>query len=89
MRHLFVDGMGMRLLGQRDKPRGPRQGESFRRSTRFAGVETAKILSIKADPLGITHVRFSLKIASPMTVNEETRTLSLESFRRLYPGVAD
>ncbi len=79
----------MRRLGQRDKSQGPRQGESFQRLTRFDGLETAKIISIKADELGITHVRFSLKIASPVTVNEETRTLSMESFRRLYLGGGD
>lgn len=61
------------------------QGASFRRSQRFDIVETAKVIAIRADSLGIPHVCFSLKIAGPRSVVEEQRTLSLESFRQLYP----
>ena len=74
----------MGLLNQRKDLPDPKQGDSFRRSTRFEAVETAKIISVAADHLGIPHVRFSLKIASPRIVTEDTRTLSLESFRSRY-----
>ena len=60
-------------------------GASFRRPQRFDIVETAKIIAVRADSLGIPHVCYILKIAGPRTLVEEQRTLSLESFRRLYP----
>jgi hypothetical protein len=67
-----------------DPSAGLDHGASFRRSGRFDTVEVAKILHIGKDSLGIPHVRFSLKITAPRTTFEEQRTLSLESFRRLY-----
>jgi hypothetical protein len=60
-------------------------GASFRRAGRFEIVETAKIIAVWADSAGIPHVRFSVRITAPRPMLEEQRTLSLESFRRLYP----
>jgi len=66
-------------------PQGVQLGESFRRS-RGAGItETAKIVAVAADSLGILHVRFKLKISDHRAADEEHRTLALESFRSLYP----
>jgi len=60
------------------------QGASFRRFRPFDMVETASVISVGADSLGVTHVRFNLKICGPVVMFEEQRTLSLESFRSLY-----
>jgi hypothetical protein len=60
-------------------------GATFRRSLQFNMVETARIIAVAADAGGIPHVRFSLRLAGPRATMEEQRTLSLESFRRLYP----
>ncbi len=74
----------MVLKNQRQDLPDPKQGDSFRRTIRHEAIETVKIISVAADHLGIPHVRFSLKIASPRMMAEETRTLSLESFRLRY-----
>ena len=47
-------------------------------------VETAIVISVAPDAVGIVHVQFNLRLASPRTVDEEQRTLSLEYFHRLY-----
>ena len=60
-------------------------GASYGRSRGSDVIETARILAVTADPLGIPHVRFSLKIAGPGEVAEEQRTLALDWFRTLYP----
>ena len=58
---------------------------SFRRAGRFDVIETAKIIAVWTDSAGIPHVRFNVRITAPRPMLEEQRTLSLESFRRLYP----
>ncbi len=60
-------------------------GASFQRARAFDIIETAKIIAVASDAVGIPHVRYSLKVAGPRAAIEEQRTLSLESFRRLYP----
>jgi hypothetical protein len=60
------------------------QGASFRRSRGSDVVETARIIAVTADPLGIPHVRFSLRIAGAGEIAEEQRTLALASFTTLY-----
>jgi hypothetical protein len=60
------------------------EGASFRRSRGSDIVETAKVLAIAADGVGIPHVRFSLKIQGPRDFAVEERTLALRSFATLY-----
>ena len=57
-------------------------GASYCRSRGAEVVETARILAVKEDPLGIPHVRFSLRLAGEAA--EEQRTLALDLFRTLY-----
>jgi hypothetical protein len=76
----------MGFLSPREKPSAPNQGDSFHRPTRFDGLETAEIISVGPDTLGIPHVRFNVRISNPVMVIEETRTLALESFLILYQG---
>jgi hypothetical protein len=60
------------------------QGASFRRACRYDMVETARVISVSPDSVGIPHVKFSLRITGPRGVSEDQRTLSLESFQSLY-----
>jgi hypothetical protein len=68
----------------RRPPPDIREGASFHRVRGFHIVETARIIDVVKDPLGIPHVRFQLRIACPRAAADEIRTLSLESFRGLY-----
>jgi len=61
------------------------QGDSYRRSRPFNVVETAKIIDVDTDNYGISHVRFTVQVSGPIAMDEEQRTLSVESFRNLYP----
>jgi hypothetical protein len=63
----------------------PDSGASFQRCRQNDIIETANVIRVACDPSGIPHVRFNLKISSPRCFAEEERTLSLESFKRLYP----
>lgn len=48
--------------------------------------EFAEVVALRDDGLGIPHVRFRLKVARGGGVTEDgPRTLSLDSFRQLYP----
>ncbi len=47
-------------------------------------METAHIIDVVADSLGVPHVRFSVGVGPRDTLFEHQRTLSLESFRMLY-----
>jgi hypothetical protein len=60
------------------------EGDRFHRVQGGGIVETADIIAVGADHLGIPHVRFRVKIGSRQTQIEDQRTLSLESFRVLY-----
>ncbi|MCL2470030.1 MAG: hypothetical protein FWF24_07410 [Alphaproteobacteria bacterium] len=60
-------------------------GASYRRTGAHALVETAYVLDVAKDKLGIPHVHFQLHIvrgACRPTV--ETRTLSLEAFQSRF-----
>ncbi len=61
------------------------KGASFSRPQTFDMMETAKIIAIGTDHLGIPHVRYNVKLSGHLRCAEEQRTLSLESFRSLYP----
>ncbi len=74
----------MRFRHRNDGPVDLDSGASYRRNWCFDIVETAKIVAVRKDALGITHVRFNLSIAGSRSVTEDQRTLSLESFRRIY-----
>ncbi|MFA4846532.1 MAG: hypothetical protein WC654_08340 [Patescibacteria group bacterium] len=60
-------------------------GASYRRFGTGAFVETAHVLEVASDKLGIPHVRFQLQVtrgAGRPTV--ETRTLALEAFQNRF-----
>lgn len=61
-------------------------GASYRRVGAGAFVETAYVLDVAEDKLGIPHVRFQLQVARRGTTQPtvETRTLSLEAFQSKF-----
>jgi len=75
----------MRFRRESLPPPNLSQGASFCRARGSEVVETARVLAVTADPLGIPHVRFSLRIKGPTETAEEQRTLALDYFRTLYP----
>ncbi len=60
------------------------RGARFRRVREQQIVETAQVLSVGPDALGIWHVSFNLKISGPRIDAEEQRTLALDCFRSVY-----
>jgi hypothetical protein len=62
-------------------------GEQFVRTRPDRTVETAHVLSIMKDPLGIPHVRYDLTVKKPQrptSVYEGPRLLALEAFAEAY-----
>ena len=62
-------------------------GAQFKRVFRDRTVETAKVLSVMNDSLGIPHVRYALTIKKPqrpLPFREGPRLLALEAFSAAY-----
>ena len=60
-------------------------GASYRRAGSGAFVETAYVLDVAKDKLGIPHVRFQLHVVrGACRPSVETRTLSLEAFQSRF-----
>ena len=62
-------------------------GEQFERVHPDRTVETAKVLSVLKDPLGIPHVRYAVTIKKPLrtkSFREGPRLLALEAFSQAY-----
>ena len=80
-------------LGQfwKSQPRVPqvRTGATYRRTRPGNLVETARVLEIGADPMGIAHVRYVVLVyhaAERQSAVEELRTLNLETFAAQFSG---
>ncbi|QQP92141.1 hypothetical protein JL101_010575 [Skermanella rosea] len=59
------------------------EGSVFRRTTPGKIVETARVLAVSKDSVGIPHVRFSVHYERVDTA-DELRTLALSSFSELF-----
>ena len=60
-------------------------GASYRRTVSSAFIETAEVLEVAEDKLGIPHVRFQLRVArGACSPTVEVRTLSLEAFQSRF-----
>ena len=59
------------------------EGSVFRRTTRGQSVETARVIKVSKDPVGIPHVRFSVHY-DRIDSADELRTLALTSFSELF-----
>lgn len=76
-------------IGQWFKSNAKRQevkvGEVFRNIRRGNIIETAKVLDIVPDSLGVAHVHYKVSIASAhQDCFEEQRTLGLDSFAERF-----
>jgi len=63
-----------------------RPGEQFRRWVGSSQVETATVLDLRWDPIGIPHVRFNLAFerTAAVRIDAGPRTLALRSFVSTY-----
>jgi hypothetical protein len=60
-------------------------GACYRRKGTGAFVETAQVLEVSEDKMGIPHVRFELYVTRGIgQATIETRTLSLEAFQSRF-----
>jgi hypothetical protein len=79
--------MAFLSLRSRANPSGVKPGESFRRREDAHLVETATVLGLREDLLGIPHVLFKIAIACSDSncFEEGSRILALRSFLDAYP----
>lgn len=70
-------------IGRSEEPVRP--GSQFRRTLKDTTVETASVLAVATDTLGIPHVRYKLVIErAHRRFVEETRILALKTFTDTY-----
>jgi len=71
----------------RANPDEVRPGESFRRRQETPLVETATVLGVREDLVGIPHVRFKIAIecSDANCFEEASRILAMEAFLEAYP----
>ncbi len=73
------------MLNVLSNPATLQEGARFRRSTGGMMTETAEVLEVGRDKMGIPHVRFQLYVACGSTGSAaEQRTLSLDTFYARY-----
>lgn len=60
------------------------EGASYRRPLNGSVTETAQVLEIAEDKMGIPHVRFKLHVARGTDARTEQRTLALDIFYARY-----
>ncbi len=63
-------------------------GGVFRNIRKGNIIETARVLDIVPDPMGVPHVHFMVSVGSQhQNCFEEHRTLGLASFAERYPSI--
>lgn len=79
--------MSFLSLRSRANPDEVRPGESFRRRHDTPLVETATVLGLREDLLGIPHVQFKVAIecSDANCFEEASRILAIEAFLENYP----
>jgi len=79
--------MAFLSLRSRPNPDDVRPGESFRRRQETQLVETATVLGLREDLLGIPHVQFKIAIecSDANCFEEASRILAVEAFLEAYP----
>ncbi len=64
------------------------EGATYRRMVGSTMTETAEVLEVARDKMGIPHVRFELRVAygasTALVASTERRTLSLDTFQAKY-----
>jgi len=73
-------------LSSQKAPVEVKPGDSYRRQHRHKVVETATVVGLRSDPVGIPHVRFVVEFARPDAGRVEggSRILALRSFVSNY-----
>jgi len=68
------------------EPVAPRieEGALYRRFSRGQGVETARVIAVGPDLMGIPHVRFWVR-HELSDASDDLRTLALSAFTELFP----
>ena len=76
----------MDAFTRQDKKPDIKPGECYRRSHGLGLMETATVLDLRNDPLGIPHVRFCVRFERQTSEHSETtlRILALGAFRSAY-----
>lgn len=76
----------MDAFTRQDKKPDIKPGECYRRSHGLGLTETATVLDLRNDPLGIPHVRFCVRFERQASEHSETtlRILALGAFRSAY-----
>jgi hypothetical protein len=79
--------MGFLSLRSRANPDEVRPGESFRRRQQTRLVETATVVGLREDLLGIPHVQFKVAIecSDANCFEDHSRILAVDAFLDLYP----
>jgi len=79
--------MAFLSLRSRPNPGDVKPGESFRRRQETRLVETATVLGLREDLLGIPHVQFKIAIecSDANCFEEASRILAVEAFLEAYP----
>ena len=79
--------MAFLSLRSRPNPNDVKPGESFRRRQETRLVETATVLGLREDLLGIPHVQFKIAIecSDANCFEEASRILAMEAFLEAYP----
>jgi hypothetical protein len=77
----MLAGAFERLKGRKSPHPNVYPGAVFRHDAGTAGVETAEVIDVPTDDIGIAHVRFRVRITrGDATFVDEQRTLALSSF---------
>ncbi|HUY68643.1 MAG TPA: hypothetical protein VMV79_05020 [Alphaproteobacteria bacterium] len=63
---------------------GIEEGATYRCPSGGRVSETARVLGVAEDKMGIPHVRFQLRVARGLETRTEQRTLALDSFYQRY-----
>ena len=71
------------FLKRHKAPADITEGSVYRRTTRGKSVETARVIAVSKDSVGITHVRFSVHYERVDSA-DELRTLALTSFSEMF-----
>jgi len=65
-------------------PANIEEGALYRRPGTGAVTETAEVIEVASDKMGIPHVRFQLRVARGPDTRTEQRTLALDIFYARY-----
>ena len=88
---MFGSSVG-NLFKSGDRPRDVREGATYRHTGPGELTETAKVLHVGPDPMGITHVRYLVMVESARENRagfEESRTLNIETFSDYFSETVD